>query len=140
MDEVVRSRTWGRNGLTFTGLTASTPTDSYQTSAHAEFKLTYNDSPRRGFSVNPWIAYWVEMQNKATVVFDPATSSRGSYLTIGATPTFAVGGAGATVDVGTYANLVSGDFYQRFDGSNGGTGLAVLSVAPKINVPVKFLG
>jgi hypothetical protein len=131
-----------KNNLSFdTGLTAFyTPTDSYQTSAHAEFKLTYNDSPRRGFSVNPWIAYWVELQNKATVVFDPATSSRGSYLTIGATPTFAVGGGGATVDVGTYANIVSGDFYQQFDGSDGGAGMAVLSVAPKINVPVKFLG
>ena len=117
-----------------------TPTDSYETSAHAEFKLTYNDSPHRGFSVNPWVAYWAELQNKATVVFDPTTSSRCSYLTLGATPTFGLGLAGATLDVASYANIVSGSFYQRFDGSDGGSGLAVLSFAPKVNVPLKFLG
>jgi hypothetical protein len=131
-----------RNGLTLdTGMTAFyTPTDSYETSTHAEFKLTYNDSPGKRFSVNPWVAYWVELQNKATVVFDPATSSRGSYLTIGATPTIGLGRAGATLDVATYANIVSSDFYQRFDGSGGGSGLAIVSLAPKVNIPVKFLG
>jgi hypothetical protein len=117
-----------------------TPTDSYQTSAHADFKLTWSDSAAKGFSFNPYVAYWVELQNKATVVFDPATSTEGSYLTIGATPTFALGATGLTADVGTYANFVSSDFYQQFDGSNGGSGLAVVSVAPKVNVPLKFLG
>jgi hypothetical protein len=115
-----------------------TPTDSYATSAHGDFKLTYNDSWMRGFSVNPYVAYWIELQNKATVVFDPATSSEGSYLTVGATPTFGLGAT--TVDVGTYANFVSSDFYQRFDGSDGGSGLAVFSVAPKVSMPLKFLG
>jgi hypothetical protein len=117
-----------------------TPTESYATSAHADFKLTYNDSWLRGLSLNPYVAYWVELQNKATVVFNEDTSSEGSYLTVGATPTFGIGRAGATVDVGTYANFASADFYQRFDGSDGGSGLAVVSVAPKINVPMKFLG
>ncbi len=117
-----------------------TPTDSYETSAHADFKLTYNDSWTRGLSLNPYVAYWVELQNKATVVFDPATSSEGSYLTLGATPTFDLGIGGATVDVGTYANFVSADFYQQFDGTDGGSGLAVVSVAPKVNLPLKFMG
>jgi hypothetical protein len=31
-------------------------------------------------------------------------------------------------------------FYQRFDGSDGGSGLAVVSVSPKVSVPLKFLG
>jgi hypothetical protein len=117
-----------------------TPTDSYKTSAHADFKLTYNDSWMHGLSFNPYVAYWVELQNKATVVFDPATSSEGSYLTVGATPTFDLGIGGATVDVGSYVNFVSADFYQRFDGSDGGSGLAVVSVAPKVNFQLKFLG
>lgn len=131
-----------RNGLAFdAGTTAFyTPTDSYETSAHADFKLTYNDTKLRGLSINPYVAYWIELQNKATVVFDPVTSSRGSYLTLGATPTFALPFGGSTVDAGTYANFVSSDFYQRFDGSDGGSGLAVVSVAPKINVPVRFFG
>jgi hypothetical protein len=131
-----------RNGLTLdTGMTSFyTPTDSYDTSSHAEFKLTYSDPARHGFSVNPWVAYWVELKNKATVVFDPATSSRGTYLTVGATPTIGLGSAGVTLDMASYANFVSGDFYQQFDGSDGGSGLAVWSLAPKINVPLKFMG
>jgi hypothetical protein len=130
-----------RKGLTLdTGTTAFyTPTDSYKPSAHAEFKLTYNDAPHQGFSANPWIAYWVELQNKATVVFNPATSSRGSYLTVGATPSLKLP-AGATLEVASYANFVSANFYQRFDGSDGGSGLALLSAAPKVTLPLKFLG
>jgi len=116
-----------------------TPTESYKTSAHAEFKLTYNDAARHGFAVNPWVAYWIELQNKATVVFDPVTSQKGSYLTIGVTPTWSLP-AGVGVDMATYANFVSSSFYQRFDGSDGGSGLAVVSLAPKISMPLKFLG
>ena len=117
-----------------------TPTDSYATSGHADFKFTYNDSFVPGLSINPYVDYWVELNDKATVVFNPLTSNRGSYVTIGATPTFGLGAGGATVDVGTYANFVSADFYQRFDGTDGGSGMAVMSVAPKVNVPLKFLG
>jgi hypothetical protein len=87
-----------------------------------------------------YVDYWMELNDKGTVVFDPATSSRGSYLTLGATPTVGLGVAGATLDVGTYANFVSSDFYQRFDGADGGSGLAIMSVAPKVNLPLKFLG
>ena len=29
---------------------------------------------------------------------------------------------------------------QRFDGSEGGSGLALVSVSPKVSVPLKFLG
>jgi len=130
-----------RNGLALdTGTTAFyTPTDSYATSAHVDFKLTYNDRPHGGIAINPYVAYWFELHNKATVMFNPATSSRGSYLTVGAAPTFGIG-AGATVELGTFANFVSSDFYQQFDGSDGGSGMAVLSVAPKVSLPLKFLG
>lgn len=131
-----------RNKLTVDASTTAfyTPTDSYATSGHADIKLTYSDSLRPAFSINPYFDYWMELNDKATVVFDPLTSSRGSYATIGATPTLALSAKGATLDVGTYANFVTSDFYQRFDGSNGGSGLAIVSVAPKINLPLKFLG
>lgn len=70
-----------------------TPTDSYATSGHTDFKVTYNDDVHPGFSVNPYAEYWIELDDKATVVFDPATSSRGSYLNLGATPKLALAGA-----------------------------------------------
>jgi len=37
-------------------------------------------------------------------------------------------------------NIVGSSFYQQFDGSDGGSGLAVVSVSPKVGVPLKFLG
>jgi hypothetical protein len=117
-----------------------TPTDSYATSTHLDLKLTYNDSFLGGASLNPFVAYWVELNNKSTVVFDPSKAEEGSYLTLGATPLVGLGAAGATLEVGAYANFVSSSFYQRFDGSEGGSGLAVLSVSPKVSVPLKFFG
>jgi hypothetical protein len=131
-----------RSGFTVDASTTAfyTPTDSYATSGHMDFKLTYGDSWARGFSVNPYVDYWRELNDKATVVFDPAASSRGYYVTIGATPTFHLGGKGVTLEVPAYVNLVSDDFYQQSDGTNGGSGLAVTSVAPKISVPLSSLG
>ena len=123
------------------GVTAFyTPTDSYLTSTHLDMKLTYNDSFLNGVSLNPYVAYWVELNNKSTVVFDPSTSQEGSYLTLGATPVFGLGATGTTLEVGAYANFVSSSFYQRMDGSDGGSGLGVFSVTPKVSVPLKFLG
>jgi hypothetical protein len=123
------------------GMTAFyTPTDSYLTSTHLDLKLTYNDSFLGDVTLNPYVAYWIELNNKSTVVFNPSTSQEGSYLTLGATPVFGLGAAGATLEVGAYANFVSSSFYQRFDGSDGGSGLGVFSVAPKVSVPLKFLG
>jgi hypothetical protein len=123
------------------GMTAFyTPTDSYLTSTHLDLKLTYNDSFLGGVSLNPYVAYWVELNNKSTVVFDPSTSQEGSYLTLGATPVFALGATGTTLEVGTYANFVSSSFYQRMDGTDGGSGLGIFSVSPKLSVPLKFFG
>jgi hypothetical protein len=117
-----------------------TPTDSYATSTHLDLKLTYNDTLRRGVSLNPYVGYWVELNNKSTVAFNPSTAEEGSYLTLGATPLLNLGAAGATLEVGAYANFVSSSFYQRFDGSEGGSGLAVFSVSPKVSVPLKLFG
>jgi hypothetical protein len=115
-----------------------TATDSYVTSTHLDLKLTYNDAWKENFSLNPYVEHWTELNNKATVQFNPATSSEGMYMSVGATPTFTFGNA--KVEVDTAANFVSSDFYQRFDGSNGGSGLAVFSTYPKISTPLKFLG
>jgi len=115
-----------------------TPTDSYPTSTHRDLKFTYNDKWNERFSVNPYFEHWTELNNKATVVFNPATSEEGTYVTVGATPTFNLGKA--KIEVDTAANFVSSDFYQKFDGSNGGSGFAMFSTYPKVSVPLKFMG
>ena len=117
-----------------------TPTDSYETSVHAAVKLIYNDSFRKGLTVNPYIAYWRELKNKSTVMFNSATSEESGYLTLGATPTFGLGSGGSLLEVAAFANIAGSSFYQRFDGSDGGSGLALVSVSPKVSVPLKFLG
>ena len=115
-----------------------TPTDSYPTSTHLDLKLSYNDKWSEHFSVNPYFQHWTELNNKATVVFDPATSEEGTYVAIGATPTFNIGKA--KIEIDTVANFASSDFYQKFDGSEGGSGFALFSTYPKVSVPLKFMG
>ena len=117
-----------------------TPTDSYATSTHVAFKLTYNDAFRKGLALNPYVAYWRELNNKSTVMFNAATSKESGYLTLGATPTFGLGAGGSSLEVAAFTNIVGSSFYQRFDGSDGGSGLALVSVSPKVSVPLKFLG
>jgi len=115
-----------------------TATGSYPTSSHLELKLTYNDAWSENFSLNPYVSHWTELNNKATVTFSPQKSSQGAYVATGVTPTFNVGPA--RVEVDSYANFVTSDFYQRFDGSGGGAGLAVFSTYPKISAPLRFMG
>jgi len=117
-----------------------TPTDSYATSAHADFKLTYNGSFGKRLALNPYVAYWRELSNKSTVMFDKATSKESGYLTLGATPSFGLGASGSSLEVAAFTNIVGSSFYQRFDGSDGGSGLALISVSPKVSVPLKFMG
>jgi hypothetical protein len=131
-----------RKGLTADVSTTAfyTPTDSYATSAHVAFKLTYSDALRKGLALNPYVAYWRELSHKSTVMFNPATSKESGYLTVGATPTLGLGAGGSSLEVAAFANVVGSSFYQRFDGSDGGSGLAVVSVSPKVSVPLKVLG
>jgi hypothetical protein len=90
--------------------------------------------------VSPYVAYWRELHNKSTVMFNPATSEESGYLTLGATPAFGLGAGGSSLEVAAFANIVGSSFYQRLDGSDGGSGLALVSVSPKVSVPLKFLG
>ena len=59
--------------------------DSYPTSTHFEAKISYDDSSLFGgkFALNPYVAYWQELDEKATVVFNTATSDSTYYFTLG---------------------------------------------------------
>ena len=114
-------------------------TDSYPTSQHLELKIRFDDSKLMGgdFSINPYVAYWHELEDKATVAFNPATSEESFYFTVGVIPTFKVGSV--KLEFPTYINLVGNDFYQQFDGSPGGAGLAVFGTEIKASVPLTFI-
>lgn len=112
--------------------------DSYPTSTHFEAKLFYDDSKLLGnFALHPWVAFWQELDEKATVTFNPETSEQSFYFTIGVDPSFKVGSV--KFEFPTYINLVGEDFYQQFDGSGGGSGLAVFCTEVKASVPLTFV-
>jgi hypothetical protein len=114
-------------------------TDSYETSNNLSVKLTYNDSFLERFSFNPYVEYWRELSDKATVVFDPATSEESYYFSIGLNPTYKFASIPLTISMPTFINLVGEDFYQRFDGSSGDSGLAVFSTQFKVSTPLSFI-
>lgn len=112
--------------------------DSYPTSQHLELKLSYDDSkPMGAFALHPYVAFWQELDKKATVTFNPATSEESSYFTIGINPGFKAGPV--KVEFPTFVNFVNNDFYQKFDGTGGGSGFAVLGTEVKLSVPLTFV-
>lgn len=115
-------------------------TDSYETSNNLSFKLTYNDTIfGDSFSINPYVEYWYEVSDKATVVFNPETSSESWYFSLGINPTYKFKSIPLTLSFPTFVNLVEDDFYQRMDGTPGGSGLAVFSTQIKATVPLNFI-
>lgn len=114
-------------------------TDSYDTSNNLSLKLTYKDSCFGNFSINPYVEYWHEISDKATVVFNQATSDESSYISIGINPTYKFSSISLTVSMPTFINIVQDDFYQKFDGTSGGDGLAVFSTQLKLSTPLSFI-
>jgi hypothetical protein len=112
--------------------------DSYPTSSHLEVKLSYDDTPILGaFALHPYVAFWQELDEKATVVFNTETSESTYYFTIGINPSFKAGPV--KFEFPTFINLVAEDFYQQFDGSGGGSGLAVFCTSVKASIPLTFV-
>lgn len=113
-------------------------TDSYPMSHHLELKLSMDDSKWLGkFALNPYIAYWKELDDKATVVFDSSSSKESFYFTLGINPTIQFDAV--KLEFPTFINLVGNEFYQQMDGSPGGAGLAVFFTSIKASVPLKFI-
>lgn len=114
-------------------------TDSYETSNNLDLKLTYHDTFFGAFSLNPYVEFFYELSDKATVVFNPATSDESWYFQLGFTPTYKFKSIPLTVELPTYISLVDEDFYQRFDGTPGGSGAGVFSTYLKFSTPLSFI-
>jgi len=116
-------------------------TDSYNTSTNFDFKVTYLDHwfGDSGFSINPYGEIFVETTQKATVAFNYATDQRGFYGVLGLDPTYKFKSIPLTLELPTFANIVSDSFYQRINGTPGGPGLAVVSTELKATTPLSFI-
>lgn len=123
---------------TYTGFRSQT--DSYPTSTNLDLKLSYHDTfLGSAFSINPSVEFFDELSNKATVTFNPSTSREGFYFALGLDPTYNCDPFPLKIELPSYVNLVSKDFYQRFNGADGGSGAAVISTGIKFGVPLKFI-
>jgi hypothetical protein len=116
-------------------------TNSYATSTNFDFKATYLDHwfGDSGFSINPYAEFFAETSRKATVAFNVTTDKRGFYGVLGLDPTYKFKSIPLTLELPISANYVSEDFYQRANGTPGGTGLAVISTEIKGTTPLSFI-
>jgi hypothetical protein len=114
-------------------------TESYSTNGHLEVTLAYHDSFMGPFSINPNVWYFQDLHKEATVQFNYTTAKRGFYFAPGIDPTYKFDPFPLTVELPTYVTLVSPSFYQKFDGSEGGSGVGVFSTGYKFSVPLKFI-
>jgi hypothetical protein len=116
-------------------------TDSYDTTTNFDFKATYLDHwfGKTGFSINPYVEGFDETTKKATFAFNAATDKGGFYFVAGMDPTYKFSTIPLTLELPTAVNYVSEDFYQRANGTPGGTGFAVYSTELKGTVPLDFI-
>jgi hypothetical protein len=114
-------------------------TDSYPPSTNLDVKLTYHDSGAGGLTFNPYVEFFKDEHEKATVTFDPATSKLSYYFAFGFDPTYSVPDTTLKLELPTFINVVQSDFYQRLNGTPGGSGLAVFSTELKASLPLSFV-
>jgi len=112
---------------------------SYQTCWAWDPRLTYHDHFLKSFSINPFIEFFDELQNKITVVTVPGKSHTSCYGVAGIDPTYAFTTVPLKIELPTYFNVPGENFYQRFDGSGGGTDIGLFSTTLKATVPIHAL-
>ena len=118
--------------------------DAFKTSTNVDLKLTYHDKVLnnklvRGLSINPYFEMFIETSNKATVVLNKATSKRGYYFQLGVDPTYAFENFPLAIELPTYVNFPSDNFYQNFSGKGSVSTIGLFSTELKGTVPLKFI-
>lgn len=114
-------------------------TGSFPTCVAWDPRLTYHDHFIKNFSINPYVEFFDELQNKITVVFNQAKSKESQYGVIGVDPTYDFQNIPLKLELPTYILIPGHDFYQRKDGSGGGTDMGLFSTTLKATVPLKFI-
>jgi hypothetical protein len=112
---------------------------SYPTCWAWDPRLTYHDHFLKDFSINPYVEFFDEFQNKITVVIVPEKSQTSYYGVLGLDPTYAFPHLPLKLELPTYITIPGENFYQRKDGSGGGTDLGLFSTTFKATVPIDFI-
>jgi hypothetical protein len=101
--------------------------------------VTYHDHFLPSFGFNPFVGFFDEFSNKTTVIFNKNTSVGGYYFEPGFDPTYKFTTIPLTLELPTSILLPNKFFYQRADGSPGGTSYGMVSTMIKATVPLKFV-
>jgi hypothetical protein len=115
-------------------------TGSYPTCWAWDPRLTYHDHFLNNFSLNPYVEFFDELKNKITVVLVPAESESSFYFAFGMDPTYGFQKIPLKLELPTYILVPGRNFYQREDGSGGGTDLGLFATMFKVTVPLNFIG
>ncbi len=114
-------------------------TDSYPTTWNWNPRLTYHDTIWPSFSFNPDVEFFDELSNKSIIVFDQKKAQSGYYGAIGFDPTYVFQTIPLKLELPSYLTIPSSKFYQRADGTGGGSGLGLVSTMFKATVPLEFI-
>jgi hypothetical protein len=112
-------------------------TESYDTTTNLDLQVTYNDHwfGDSGFSINPYFGFFYETSAIPVVL----GAENQYYGTIGMDPTYKFKGIPLTIELPTFANVVSNSFYKHLNGTDGGSGVAVVSTEIKATTPLSFI-
>jgi hypothetical protein len=102
-------------------------------------RLTYHDHFVKDFSINPYVEFFDELQNKITVVTVPSMSQTSYYGVIGVDPTYAFEHIPLKLELPTSCLIPGKNFYQRADGTGGGTDMGLFATTFKATVPLECI-
>jgi hypothetical protein len=102
-------------------------------------RLSYHDHCLGNFSLNPYAEFFYELQNKITVVLVPSESKGSYYGVIGVDPTYVFSAFPLKLELPSYVTITGNDFYQRTDGSGGGTDIGLAATMFKATIPLAFV-
>ncbi|HEY0257508.1 MAG TPA: hypothetical protein VGC39_08700, partial [Candidatus Methylacidiphilales bacterium] len=114
-------------------------TSSYPTCWVWDPRLTYHDHFIKDFSINPYVEFYDELDN--TIVIDPVPNqARESYYgVLGIDPTYAFENIPLKLELPTNILIPGDQFYQRANGTGGGTDMGLFSTTFKATVPLECI-
>lgn len=114
-------------------------TDTFWTCWAWDPKLTYHDHFIKNFSINPYVEFFDELQNEVTAVFVRSKAESSYYGVLGMDPTYTFQDIPLKLELPSYFTVPGNNFYQRRDGSGGGTDIGLASTMFKATVPLDFM-
>lgn len=114
-------------------------TESFETCWAWDPRLTYHDHFIKTFSLNPYVEFFHELHEKITVVLVPSKSQRSYYGVFGVDPTYEFETLPLKLELPSYILIPGKNFYQREDGSGGGTDIALWATTFKVTIPLNFI-